>query len=247
MVIRETAGVVVSLIYFPFWIARIVETKRSRTVAIDGVTGSVASPAVTGSLFDPELKPATRIPSKVAGFRPLVCPNCGWDLQVHADDVVFFCASCMRAWKIAGSELSAVGHQIASVNGGPAVSADDLYLPFWIVEASQADASRKMFVPAFRYRQLKHLQMLGMRMSQTQPEFMTIPEPLSPVQGAHYDEADGIAIARFLHAGLAPAKRSSQGTVSMSDPRLLWIPFSRRGNFLFDPIFGSNLFVNLLH
>ncbi|HUF18296.1 MAG TPA: hypothetical protein VMS12_09670, partial [Thermoanaerobaculia bacterium] len=247
VVSRQTAGVVVSLIYFPFWIARIEEKSGPRVVAIDGVTGGVASPNVSGSMFESGGDPASRVTSQVAGFRPLVCPNCGWDLPVHAEDVIFFCNSCLRAWKIEGNELKGISHQIASLKDGFQVSSDDLYLPFWVVDATLHEDRRKVFVPAFRYRQLKHLQMLGTRISQLQPEVTTIAEPLCPVHGAHYDEADGAGIARFLHAGLVPSKDHPDVSASFSSPRLLWIPFSRKGNFLFDPFLGSNLFANLLH
>jgi hypothetical protein len=247
VVSRQTAGVVMSLIYFPFWIGRIEEKGRARIVAIDGVTGSVAAPNVTGSLFDSPAPAASTQNATVAGFRPLVCPNCGWDLPVHADDVIFFCGSCFRAWEIDGKELRAIAHQIASVKERPDVGPEDLYLPFWIVESVLGEDHRRVFVPAFRYRQLRHLQMLGSRLSHMQPELGSIREPLSSVHGAHYDAADGLAIARFLHAGLVRSKVDQTEASRVSNPRLVWIPFSRRGNFLFDPFLGSNLFANLLH
>lgn len=237
VVVRRTAGVVMSLIYFPFWISRVREGAGERWVALDGVTGSIASREVSPSLTAPSATEGRA--AVVAGFRPLVCPNCGWDLDVSPDDVIFFCGTCRRAWQIERDSLVPVKHRIASI-ANVSVAKNDLYLPFWIVES--AGEKRNIWVPAFRYRQLRHLEMLGSRLSRMQPEYAVGDEPLAPVHGVHYDEKDGIALGQFLEAGISPERSTDVGS-----PTLVWVPFSRRGNFLFDPFMGSNLYANLLY
>ena len=114
VLVRRTAGVIVSLIYFPFWLAKIDGAKGERLVALDGVTGGIASREVSPSLLA-SAGSGSGTAAVVAGFRPLVCPNCGWDLNVSPDDVIFFCRTCRRAWKIEKDTLMPASYEIASI------------------------------------------------------------------------------------------------------------------------------------
>ena len=238
VLVRRTAGVIVSLIYFPFWLAKIDGAKGERLVALDGVTGGIASREVSPSLLA-SAGSGSGTAAVVAGFRPLVCPNCGWDLNVSPDDVIFFCRTCRRAWKIEKDTLMPASYEIASI-AHVTVGEDDLYLPFWI--ADSPGEPEKIWVPAFRYRQLRHLEMLGSRLSRMKPEYSSTEEPLASVHGVHYDERDGVALAEFLLAGLVPGGSGAVGRLT-----LLWVPLDSRGHFLFDPFIGSNLYANLLY
>ena len=122
--------------------------------------------------------------------------------------------------------------------------AEAQHLPFWVTEI----ARRRVIVPAFRYRQLRHLHLLSRALSKNAPEWNRSDEKPRQLSGGFYDRDDARRLARFVHAGLL-AEGGSKPEVPASDvgdPRLVWLPFRRQGNFLYDPFFRMNLFANLL-
>ena len=101
---RQVIGRVLSLIYFPFWVVQTDCCGKESISIIDAVSKAIIktdAPKALYNVLDQEIK----VDPEVAGFRPLVCPNCGWDLPVRPDDCIFFCSSCNKAWQISGSLL----------------------------------------------------------------------------------------------------------------------------------------------
>jgi len=100
------------------------------------------------------LNQAQQSESTIVGFRPLCCPNCGWDLPLRPDDTIFFCSSCARAWQIYGSDLTEVPYEIAQIEG---MNGQSRYLPFWVLVAQSGGEHLTFYIPAFRFRRLKML------------------------------------------------------------------------------------------
>ena len=248
---RTVLGSVLSIIYFPFWIMELGRTGKMRLAILDAVSESVVTLEAPISVF--KALGDQPIPDpQVVSFRPLACPNCGWDLPLRPDDVIFFCSSCQRIWQILGSRFFQVACEIAEVQK-PGGSERGQYLPFWVLERRVEESlSFRFFLPAFRYRRLKHLVDLASRLLRSQPSYAVAEGEKPDLQGCYYDQEDAARLAEFLSVGLpAPTPKKVTDPLEKGEPSttikgLTWFPFGLRGNFLVDPFTGFNLARNLL-
>ena len=232
LVYRQVLAQTLSVIYFPYWVVELEQRSESWLVLVDGVMERVAQARAPVSLqMALDVRPTGD--QKTAGFRPLVCPNCGWDLPVSADDVVFFCASCEKVWQLEGTEMIAVRHEIAAVTG----VAHALYLPFWQLDAG----ARRYCIPAFRYRRLKALVDLTTRLSAKPPRWESWVGPRPPLRGCFYDADDAVLLARLVAVGAGGPAVEPTGSAN-----LVWLPFKREGRSLIDPFTGMGLQEGLL-
>jgi len=242
---RQVLGRILSLIYFPFWVIRVQHQGAERLIFVDAVSERVIHLDAPLSLLESLDRPAAG-EAETVGFRPLTCPNCGWDLPFDPDDILFFCPSCARGWQIVGSALSPIDYQIACSPEGVAASR---YLPFWVLQAEvEQNPSFRFFLPAFRYRRLKLLGDLARRLSKAQPLYTVSADSFVPSGGGCYDREDAALLARFTWAGMQgqPERRAMEGTsLSVSCATLTWFPFQIDGNGLRDPFTGMHLPQNL--
>lgn len=248
IIYRQVIGRVLSLIYFPFWVVEVEDRGQNRLTVVDAVSESVIKPDAAPSLYTlleqkPNSEPA------VIGFRPLTCPNCGWDLPVDPDNVIFFCSSCRRAWQIGGKELSQLPYEIAQ-RPNPRDQEPVKYLPFWVFESKLNNRSCQFHVPAFRCRRLKLLSDLAIKISRKQPLYPVSTGETPPLQGCYYDQEDAVLLAEFICAGLAPKRRGSRtagdDNFSVTASKLTWFPFREEANYLLDPFLGLGLPQSLL-
>ncbi len=208
---REVLRQLLSLVYFPLWTIPSGGVSQ-RVIVLDGITGSVvardADPAPLASDTSDGTGDAAPV-DRVLGFRPLCCPNCGWDLPVRPADVVFHCTQCERTWELAGEELAPVANDVVALaraadrRGVPAasgagafdgVAGDVSHLPIWRVDGavSVEGATPRMplavplLAPAFRWRALKNLCDLGARLTRSaaaqQTEVAREPHELEPIK-----------------------------------------------------------------
>lgn len=243
---RQVLGQVLSLIYFPFWVIRVQRRGEDRLIFLDAVSERVIQRDAPVSLQE-LLDRSAAADATTIGFRPLACPNCGWDLPFTPEDILFFCTSCARGWQIRGSDLSEIPYEVAALL--PGGETPTRHLPMWVLHAEvDRNPSFRFFLPAFRYRRLKLLGDLARRLSKAQPAYTVSAESFVPSQGGCYDQEDAALLARFTWAGL-------QGKRGMDDPEenpfsvrratLTWFPFQVEGNGLRDPFVGINLPQNL--
>jgi hypothetical protein len=219
---------------------------------VDAVAESVVQPRAPLALYDALARAATE-DSRTVGLRPLVCPNCGGDLPVEPDDVIFFCITCSRAWQIHGTDLTETPHEIAQVasKSPPAGRAADLvYLPFWRLDSAAAGAGGPAWVPAFRYRRLKALQDLAARFTAKPPAYEPWTGERPTVHGCFYDVEDAVLLARFTAAGRRrtpdAVRAAAKDEPKFQGAQLTWIPFRREGQSLLDPFAGLALQGGLL-
>lgn len=248
---REMVGQVLSVLYFPFWV---VEGERRGTrvcTVVDAVSRNVVATDVPSSLFS-LLEQSPQGTPEVVGFRPLVCPNCGWELPVTPDDIIFFCSACRQAWQILGSELTRVPYQVIAPPQGDKREAL-VFLPFWRLAVAQGLAPvAPLLLPAFRYRRVKMLIDLARKMSLSLPGSPRedFPEKAPSVQGCYYDQDDALALARVLATGRALQQGAGEvgrgQELALKQATLTWVPFKRQGNFLTDPVAGLQLSSGLL-
>jgi predicted RNA-binding Zn-ribbon protein involved in translation (DUF1610 family) len=246
---RAVVGAVLSVVHFPFWFVEILRRPRLRSfTVVDAVSNAVVDRNVDGAILERLGKPASGDPN-VIGFRPLVCPNCGWDLPVTPEHVIFYCGSCARAWRIAGSELLEISHGFAAA---PAKKQEVEHLPFWSLRAVVGDDDPRSFLaPAFRYRRARSLVELTAALSRVASSLAKGSSRPPRAHGGFFDEADAAALALLAHAGASPrtftrAERYRHESLRVESAELVWLPFVNEAYSLRDVICGTTLTRTLL-
>jgi hypothetical protein len=258
---REVLGRMLSLVYFPFWVIKVEVEGETLLTALDAVSESVIQLRAPVSLYEALEQPLTQ-EQKIVQFRPLSCPNCGWDLPVRKDDVIFFCQSCEKAWQMIGEGLLEIAYHVIKSS---AVSACGVshprevkeggtlkYFPFWMVETGQSQTGiLKYILPGFRYRRLKALADLAAALSRKSPDFVMADLRKLEAQGCYYDQEDAVNLAKVIQAGMM--LKSSEGVKTLSaDPfsvnkiSLALIPFHVNGETFVEPFTGTIFSRNLL-
>jgi hypothetical protein len=250
LVFRGVLGRVLSLIYFPYWV---VETERSGKRAltvVDAVSEAVVKLDAPMTLSQ-ALETSETLHGHAVGFRPLVCPNCGWNLPARPDDVIFVCSACNRAWQIYRDLLYEVTYQIADVSSKTG-TAPPTYLPFWRMTVVAGDEGpRPLTVPAFRYRRLKVLKDLATALSSVALAITPRTGPAPALHGCYYDQEDAVLLAQVAYIGLSrtpevAAKLCREQQFRVQDIVLTWLPFQRHGASLLAPFTGQPLSPQLL-
>jgi hypothetical protein len=241
-----------SVIYFPLCLVEVDRDGTTSYAVVDGVGGAIARLDAPPSLVA-TLQHAPAGEPEHIGFRPLTCPNCGWDLPVRPDDVVFCCGSCEGVFEIRGRELQRLTYDVAAAPAERGAG-EPYYLPFWILDIdSPADRTLpdRLFVPAFRFRRLKTLVDLARDMSLHGKPFETHIGPRPPLHGCFYGRDDAESLAAITYPALCsrpvsedddPAKQPFRARHT----RLTWLPFRREGSALRDPFTGRALNTDLL-
>jgi LSD1 subclass zinc finger protein len=256
---RQVIGQMLSVVYFPFWVIEMEKKGEERLQIVDAVSEKVIQLDAPLSAYK-GLNERSAGPTDVIDFRPLTCPNCGWDLAAKAEDVIFFCSSCEKAWQIRGKYLYETSYSIAEGGASPEPVT---YLPFWVLETeielqtergrggiARMDQPSRYFIPAFRYRRLKMLSDLARRISQKQPAYSVLTTSKPALHGCYYDQEDAARLAEFIHAG--SDEKSLEEThlkkrsFHVKDATLTWFPFAEKAGGLVDPFTGFSLPKNLL-
>jgi predicted RNA-binding Zn-ribbon protein involved in translation (DUF1610 family) len=239
---RAVVGAVLSVVHFPFWFVEILRRPRLRSLTVvDAISQAVVDRDVDGAFLERLGKPASGDPS-VIGFRPLVCPNCGWDLPVTPEHVIFYCGSCARAWRIAGNELVEISHGFAAA---PAGNQEVEHLPFWSLRAAVGDDDPQSFLaPSFRYRRARSLVELTAALSRAASSLAKGTSRPPRAHGGFFDEADAAALALLAHAGAAPrsftrAERYRGESIRVESAELVWLPFAAEAYSLRDALCGT--------
>lgn len=253
LVCRDVLRAILSLVYFPFWWVEAETTAGTRLTVVDAVSGAIVERDADPLALD-DGPGGVRDADRVLGFRPLCCPNCGWDLPVRPDDVVFHCASCERTWELVGEDLEQVPSVV--VAGGERAGCTERYLPVWQVDgevgardAGAAVLPQRLFAPAFRYPGLKALCDLGLRLARKNPRLAPHPGAHLPLVGCSLDRRDAVTLARLVAlrlliptgTGLGREPRAPEVTVAPRELRLVWLPFAGDAYSLREPFCGSAL------
>jgi predicted RNA-binding Zn-ribbon protein involved in translation (DUF1610 family) len=247
---RKVIGKILSLVYFPFWFVEMESRGAPLVTVIDAVSEAVIKADAQVSVYE-TLDREFRDTPKVIGFRPLTCPNCGWDFPVRKDNTIFFCKTCGRAWQICGSELCEVQYQVAEAVQ-PGETVDVQYLPFWVLHPGQKSADNfRFFMPAFRYRRLKFLLDLGLKISRLQPSYKVSETKNLDLFGCYYDTEDAALLAQFVQAildthGFGAFGTDSDDALPVSGSTLTWVPFLIKGAYLCSPFGQISIPQNLL-
>ncbi|HEX9757215.1 MAG TPA: hypothetical protein VGB26_05360 [Nitrospiria bacterium] len=245
---RRVLGQVLSIIYFPYWIIEVKKGEKKTLTLIDAVSEKVTELDATTHLLK-ELDHKSPKTSQIIGFRPLACPNCGWDLPVRPDDVIFFCSSCQKPWQIFGNQLYEVDYKIAKV---PNTNGHARHLPFWILHAQiKGGQTSRLFLPAFRFIKLKALKNLARVFSNKQPDYGFLQGKIPELHECFYDQEDALKLAQITYVGMAQNFQEAiqaieENQFKVSGLTLTWFPFKSNGLSLIDPFSGFAIPRNLL-
>lgn len=247
---RTVISRLLSVVYFPFWIVELAASGQNALVIIDAVSQTVVRQDAETAIYN-VLDKTNKLHHRVAGFRPLICPNCGWDLPLRPDDAIFFCSTCRKAWQIAGDNLYETAYHIAEprdMRKGDKLT----YLPFWLFDAATKNSAPfRLFIPAFRCRRLKFIVDLAMNISKKQPAYSVTDNGKADIQGCCYDQEDALMLARFVIEGLRLKEPegmnlSGEDAIAQASAKLICFPFIVKGSFLADPFTGFSLSQGLL-
>lgn len=243
---RRVLGRMLSVIYFPYWVVELEREGRKLLTIADAVSEKVVCLEAPAELGE-RLKSQEPSGAQVVGFRPLTCPNCGWDFEIRKDDVVFPCGACARAWQIHGQDLREIDYRIWRAPEGTG-KGRIRHLPFWeVVIASQGGPAGRFLVPAFRYPRLKVLADLARGVTEHPPEYVPHEGDPPRLDGCFYDQGDAVKLAQMTNVLLTNDYRGAIAGMENPDARrvrtsLNWLPFRSRGSSLIECSSGLGLF-----
>ena len=244
-------GETLSQIYSPFYITDQV---------VDAVLNRPVSPLLPKDFDLAKMEGAK--PDWRIEFIPALCPDCGWDLQGEKNALALSCKNCNSLWMNRETGFARLEFGVY-----PAESADSIYLPFYRIRAevsgiqlsSYADLVKtanmakivqhgweekpfRFWSPAFKIRPEDFL-FFSRNLTLSQPPKDYAPQlpqgeclPVTmPVQEAV--ESLKINLASFIKPPkMLPVLDSVE--IKAKGVVLVYIPFQRSGNELFQPAFN---------
>ena len=251
MFAKAFIGDTLSQIYSPFYVTdKVFDAVLNRPV-------SSALPEGFDILTMEGGKPDWRIE-----FIPSLCPNCGWDLEGERNALALSCKNCNSLWMAKGKGFAKLEFGMF-----PSETPDSIYFPFYRIRAdvsgiklsSYADLVKtanmakvvqegweekpfRFWTPAFKIRPQDFLFFSrNLTLSQPPKEYVTqLPQgEVLPVTMPFQDAVESLKInlASFIKP---PKMLQVVDTVEIKAKSLVlvYIPFQRSGNELFQPVFN---------
>ena len=251
MFAKAFVGDTLSQIYSPFYVTdKVFDAVLNRPVSSALPDGFDVSTMEGG-------KPDWRIE-----FIPTLCPNCGWDLEGEKNALALSCKNCNSVWVSKGKGFARLEFGVF-----PAEAPDSVYFPFYRIRAdvsgiqlaSYADLVKtanmakvvqegweekpfRFWTPAFKIRPQDFLFFSrNVTLSQPPKEYVAqLPQgEVLPVTMPFQDAVESLKInlASFVKP---PRMLQVLDTVEIKAKSLVlvYIPFQRSGNELFQPAFN---------
>jgi hypothetical protein len=251
MFTKAFIGDSMSQIYSPFYVTDYV---------IDAVLNRPVSPPLPEDFDVSKMeggKPDWRIE-----FIATLCPNCGWDLQGEKNALALSCKNCNSLWMNKGTGFIKLEFGLF-----PAETPDSVYLPFYriraevsgikldsyadlvktanmakVVQAGWEEKPFRFWTPAFKIRPDDFL-FFSRNMTLSQPPKEYVPQlpqgEVLPVTMPLQDAVESLKInlASFIKP---PKMLQVLDTVEIKAKSvvLVYIPFQKSGNELFQPAFN---------
>ena len=140
-----------SVVFYPFSLVEVREGKQIRQLLLDAVGGSLVRQIghrEMETLLDNMGQSGAKSPGEGRlRLIPLICPECGGDLDPSTTAIVRFCKSCGRGWESSGARLKEreclwSGTDVIVRNPGT------VFLPFW----KRSENGQSCLIPAFGVR-----------------------------------------------------------------------------------------------
>lgn len=249
---------ILSIVYAPFWEVNVLGIDTSFSIIIDALGENIIDHRAPYQFLTAHLKAGDAKVLPTISFHALQCPNCGWDLPAKPELCVFLCDNCHRAWETGAEGFQEAGGAIAQVHPIDAFPRLN-YFPFWILSAhngyrlsrKEVQGVLKLFIPAFKVRDLTVIYRLTTTFTHVQPELDLMPLsddlPSSQMEGAVMRWKDARELADLILCSLASP--SHFGTtidakpvpLEISSRQLVWFPFYEKGIYLRDALLNLGI------
>jgi len=239
-----------SIVYAPVWEVNVKGINRTFSIIIDALGETIIEDQAPFHFLTDHLTEGKSSTFPTISFHALTCPNCGWDIPPDSSLHVFVCTNCHWVWECGVDGFRETRGAIATAPGE-----DELpqltYFPFWIFPAQRENLRRqkgktaiaKLFIPAFKVRDLSVIYRLATSFTNVQPELDLMPLsndlPAAQVEGAVMKWEDARKLADLLvRNGTKKAHLLPQGKPSR---QLVWLPFYEKGIYLRDALLHSGI------
>jgi predicted RNA-binding Zn-ribbon protein involved in translation (DUF1610 family) len=241
---------ILSVVYAPVWEVNVKGIGRSFSIIIDGLGETITDDNVPFQFLTDNLKEEASKTFPTISFHALKCPNCGWDIAVDSRLYVFVCNNCRWVWECGTDGFREVRGTIAQPHSGSELP-ELTYLPFWVFPARtetkhhlpKKTKMAKIFIPAFKVRDLSVIYRLANMFTNAQPELdlTSLSPDCSPsrIEGAVMRWEDAQELSDLFggngteKTGILQERKSAR--------ELIWLPFYEKGIYLRDAILNSGI------
>ena len=241
---------ILSIVYAPVWEVNVKGINRTFSIIIDGLGETIIDDNAPFQFLTSNHREGETKTFPTISFHALKCPNCGWDIDPDSRLYVFVCNNCHWVWECGVDGFREVRGAIAQVH--PEDELPQLsYLPFWTFPARDENIQRqtsekkktRLFIPAFKVRDLSAIYRLATTFTTVQPELDLIPLsgdlPPSRIEGAVMRWEDARELANLLV--LNGTQKEGISTGNALSRQLVWLPFYEKGIFLRDALLNSGI------
>jgi predicted RNA-binding Zn-ribbon protein involved in translation (DUF1610 family) len=239
-----------SIVYAPVWEVNVKGIDREFSLIIDALGETIIEHQAPFHFLTNHLTEGKSSSFPTISFHALTCPNCGWDIPPDSSLYVFVCTNCHWVWECGVDGFRETRGAIAKAPGENELPRL-IYFPFWIFPA-QGENRRpqqgktgiaKLFIPAFKVRDLSVIYRLATVFTNVQPELDLMPLsndlPAAQVEGAVMKWEDARELADLLVCnGTKKIHLLSQDKPSR---QLVWLPFYEKGIYLRDALLNSGI------
>jgi len=238
---------ILSIVYAPLWEVNVLGIDTRFSIIIDALAENIIEQRAPHQFLTANLKEGDAKALPTISFYTLQCPNCGWDIAAEPEQCVFLCDKCNRAWEIGVEGFQEAGGAIAQVqpiNDLPSLK----YYPFWILSAQDG---YKLFIPAFKVRDLTVIYRLATAFTDIQPELNLTPLcddlPSSQMEGAVMRWNDARELADLVLCSLASHSHPGASIdikpapLEITSRQLVWLPFYEKGIYLRDALLNVGI------
>ena len=241
---------ILSVVYAPVWEVNVKGINRTFSIIIDGLGETITDDNVPFQFLTENLQGETSKTFPTISFHALKCPNCGWDIAPDSKLYVFVCDNCRWVWECGTDGFREVRGNIAQPHLESELP-ELTYLPFWVFPARtetehylpKRTKITKLFIPAFKVRDLSVIYRLATIFTNVQPELdiTSLSGDCTPsrIEGAVMRWEDAQELSHLFvgngteKTGILQERESTR--------QLIWLPFYEKGIYLRDAILNSGI------
>ena len=239
-----------SIVYAPVWEVNVKGINRTFSIIIDALGETIIEDQAPFQFLTDNLTEGKPDTLPTISFHALTCPNCGWDIPPDPGLHVFVCKNCHWVWECGVDGFTETRGTIVRAQGE-----DELpqltYFPFWIFPAQKESqrhtvgnpAAARVFIPAFKVRDLSAIYRLATTFTTVQPELDPMPLsndlPAARIEGAVMKWEDARELADLLVCN--GTKKIHLLPQDKPSGQLVWLPFYEKGIYLRDALLHAGI------
>ena len=239
-----------SIVYAPVWEVNVKGINRTFSIIMDALGETIIEDQAPFHFLTDHLTEGKSNTFPTISFHALTCPNCGWDIPPDTGLYVFVCRNCHWVWECGVDGFRETRGAI--VRGHGEDERQQLtYFPFWIFPAQKESqrhtvekpAAAKVFIPAFKVRDLSVIYRLATTFTTAQPALDLMPLssdlPAAQIEGAVMKWEDARELADLVVGN--GAKKIHLLTQGKPSRQLVWLPFYEKGIYMRDALLHAGI------